>query len=237
MSRILICDDDKEIAESISIYLKAEGMETVICHDGLEALDALEDKDSSGEIDLAILDIMMPGLDGVSTTVRIRENNNIPIILLTAKSEDNDKVLGLNIGADDYVTKPFSPLELVARVKSQLRRYRVLGSGEKEKPNVYTCGGVEIDDDARRVTVDGNEVSLTKSEYEILKYLMLNKGKILSSAQIYENVWDEEAYGSENVIAVHIRHIREKIEIDPREPRYLKVVWGQGYRMGEDYER
>ena len=225
---ILIVDDDKEIAEAIAFYLRSESYEPVIALDGIEALNLIRSRDVS----LIIMDVMMPGLDGIQTTLRIREEHNIPIIMLSAKSEDYDKITGLNVGADDYMTKPFNPLELIARVRSQLRRYNQLGSAaECTKKNVYRSGGLEIDDDARIVTVDGEEVSLTPIEYGILRFLTASAGRVFSIEEIYENVWKEESYSAENTVAVHIRRIREKIEIDPKNPRYLKVVWGVGYKV------
>ena len=225
---ILIVDDDREIAEAIAFYLRSEGYKPVIALDGIEALNLMRSK----SINLIIMDVMMPGLDGIQTTMRIREEHNIPIIMLSAKSEDYDKITGLNVGADDYMTKPFNPLELIARVKSQLRRYNTLGSSaEAGKANVFRSGGLEIDDNAKTVTVDGDEVSLTPIEYGILKFLTSSAGRVFSIEEIYENVWKEEAFGAENTVAVHIRRIREKIEIDPKNPRYLKVVWGIGYKV------
>ena len=227
-SMILIVDDDKEIAEAIRYYLRGEGYDCLIATDGIEALNMMR----SQKIDLIIMDIMMPGIDGIQTTLRIREEHNIPIIMLSAKSEDYDKIMGLNVGADDYVTKPFNPLELTARVRSQLRRYNYLGSAaEHRAASVYRCGGLEIDDDAKSVTVDGEAVSLTPIEYGILLLLTSNAGRVFSIEQIYEAVWKEEAFNPENTVAVHIRRIREKIEIDPKNPRYLKVVWGIGYKV------
>ena len=227
-TKILIVDDDKEIAEAIGFYLRNEGYEPVIALDGIEALNRMRGED----ISLIIMDVMMPGLDGIQTTLRIREEHNIPIIMLSAKSEDYDKITGLNVGADDYMTKPFNPLELIARVRSQLRRYNQLGSSAGAgKTSVYRTGGLELDDDARVVTVDGEEVSLTPIEYGILRFLMAGAGRVYSIEEIYENVWKEEAYGAENTVAVHVRRIREKIEIDPKNPRYLKVVWGVGYKI------
>ncbi len=223
---ILVCDDDKEIVEAISIYLGNEGYNIIKAYDGLEALNKLKDH----EMHLIIIDIMMPKMDGISATMRIREDKNIPIIILSAKSEDTDKIIGLNMGADDYVTKPFNPLELIARVKSQLRRYTNLGSMEK-KENYYKTGGLELDDSEKRVFVDGDEVYLTPVQYKILKFLISDLGRVYSIDQIYENVWEEEAYNPENTVAVHIRNIREKIEINPKEPKYLKVVWGVGYKI------
>lgn len=228
MYKILVCDDDREIVEAIEIYLSQEGYQIMKAYDGVEALEILEKED----INLLIIDVMMPRLDGIRATLKIREKNSLPIIILSAKSEDTDKILGLNIGADDYVTKPFNPLELVARVKSQLRRFNELGGtaqGPKEK--VYKVGGLEINDDLKQVTVDGEPVKLTPIEYNILLLLMKNQGKVFSINQIYESIWNEEAIGADNTVAVHIRHIREKIEINPKDPRYLKVVWGVGYKI------
>ena len=228
MSKILVCDDDKEIVEAIEIYLTQEGHEVVKAYDGQEALKVLKET----PIDLLVIDVMMPRLDGIRATLKIREENNIPIIILSAKSEDADKILGLNVGADDYVTKPFNPLELVARVKSQLRRYTSLGSTVKnENEAIYTTGGLAINDDLKEVTVDGETVKLTPIEYNILLLLVKNQGKVFSIEQIYESIWNEDAIGADNTVAVHIRHIREKIEINPKEPRYLKVVWGVGYKI------
>lgn len=228
MSKILVCDDDKEIVEAIEIYLTQEGYEVVKAYDGQEALKVLKET----PIDLLVIDVMMPRLDGIRATLKIREENNSPIIILSAKSEDADKILGLNVGADDYVTKPFNPLELVARVKSQLRRYTSLGSTVKnENEAVYTTGGLSINDDLKEVTVDGEPVKLTPIEYNILLLLVKNQGKVFSIEQIYESIWNEDAIGADNTVAVHIRHIREKIEINPKEPRYLKVVWGVGYKI------
>ncbi len=231
MYRILVCDDDADIVSALNIYLTAEGYETVLCRSGAEAVAAA----AAGEVHLALLDIMMPGLDGIAATVRLRETNNFPIILLTAKSEDSDKVLGLTIGADDYVTKPFNPVELLARVKSQLRRYTRLGSLEKRE-SVLAVGGVLLDERARTVSVDGEEVALTPLEFSVLKLLMEQPGRVFSSREIYERVWNGRAAGMENIVAVHIRHLREKIEINPAEPRYLTVVWGHGYKMQSQKE-
>ncbi len=229
---ILVCDDDKEIAAAVDIYLTAEGYHVIQAYDGFQALDAIQKND---DIQLILMDIMMPRLDGVRTTMKIRETRNIPIIMLSAKSEDNDKILGLNIGADDYITKPFNPMELIARVRSQLRRYTNFGGTPEAEashnPAVMVNGGLELDDGAKRVSVDGQEVSLTPVEYKIVKFFMENKGLVFSSAQIYENVWNEPSYGADNIVAVHIRHIREKIEINPKDPRYIKVIWGHGYKM------
>ena len=228
MYNILVCDDDKEIVEAIDIYLTQEGYNILKAYDGMEALEVLERE----EVHLLILDVMMPRLDGIRATLKIREKNSIPIIILSAKSEDADKILGLNVGADDYVTKPFSPLELVARVKPQLRRYTELGGTAKEEAyHVYEVGGLKINDDLKEVTVDGEGVKLTPIEYNILLLLMKNQGRVFSINQIYESIWNEEAIGADNTVAVHIRHIREKIEINPKEPRYLKVVWGVGYKI------
>ena len=228
MAKILVCDDEKEIVEAIDIYLTQEGYEVLKAYDGEEALRVLKNQ----KADLLILDVMMPKLDGIRATLKIREQNNMPIIILSAKSEDADKILGLNVGADDYVTKPFNPLELVARVKSQLRRYTQLGStAEHAGQEVYEAGGLAINDDLKEVTVDGEPVKLTPIEYNILLLLVKNQGKVFSIDQIYESIWNEEAIGADNTVAVHIRHIREKIEINPKEPRYLKVVWGVGYKV------
>lgn len=228
MEKILVCDDDKEIVEAIDIYLEQEGFQVIKAYDGEEAVRTLKKE----QVSLLIIDIMMPRLDGIRATLKIREENNIPIIILSAKSEDADKILGLNVGADDYVTKPFNPLELVARVKSQLRRYTKLGSTLVEAgPEVYTTGGLSINDTLKEVTVEGEPVKLTPLEYNILLLLVKNQGRVFSIDQIYENIWNEEAIGVDNTVAVHIRHIREKIEINPKEPRYLKVVWGVGYKI------
>lgn len=228
MYNILICDDDKEIVEAIGIYLVTEGYNVFKAYDGFEALEVMRTQD----IQLLIMDIMMPKMDGLRATLQLREKSNIPVILLSAKSEDTDKILGLNVGADDYITKPFNPLELVARVKSQLRRYTQLGNMKQENRNgLLVNGGLVIDDNSKMVTVDEEPVKLTPIEYQILKFLMENRGRVFSTSALYEAVWNEDAIGSENIIAVHIRHIREKIEINPKEPRYLKVVWGQGYKM------
>lgn len=228
MFKILVCDDDKEIVEAIEIYLTQEGYEVLKAYDGEEAIQTLKKE----HVDLLIMDVMMPRLDGIRATLKIREENSLPIIILSAKSEDADKILGLNIGADDYVTKPFNPLELVARAKSQFRRYTQLGSTvQDEKKEVYEVGGLSINDELKEVTVDGESVRLTPIEYNILLLLVKNQGKVFSIDQIYENIWNEEAIGADNTVAVHIRHIREKIEINPKEPRYLKVVWGVGYKI------
>ena len=228
MFNILVCDDDKEIVDAIDIYLSQEGYHILKAYDGLQAIEIMKKE----EVHLILLDIMMPNLDGIRATRKIRETSSVPIIMLSAKSEDVDKILGLNIGADDYITKPFNPLELIARVKSQLRRYTQLGNlATEEKEAVYVCGGLVVNDDLKTVTVDGEPVKLTPIEYNILVLLIKNQGKVFSIEQIYENIWNEEAIGADNTVAVHIRHIREKIEVNPREPRYLKVVWGIGYKI------
>lgn len=228
MFHILVCDDDKEIVEAIEIYLSQEGYDVLKAYDGIEAMEILEEK----EVNLLIIDVMMPRLDGIRATLKIREKNSLPIIILSAKSEDSDKILGLNIGADDYLTKPFNPLELVARVKSQLRRYTQLGSRVTEQQEeIYVTGGLMINDERKEVMVDGELVKLTPIEYNILLLLMKNQGRVFSINQIYEAIWNEDAIGADNTVAVHIRHIREKIEINPKEPRYLKVVWGVGYKI------
>jgi len=226
MYNILICDDEKDIVSALKIYLTAEGYRTFEACNGKEALLILE----TAEIHLVLMDIMMPELDGITATAMLREHHNIPVILLSAKSEDIDKVLGLNIGADDYITKPFNPVELIARIKAQLRRYTHLG-GMVSPQSTLCTGGIELCDQAKSVTIDGEPVALTPTEYEILKLLMENPGKVFSSAQIYSLVWNDNAYKTEGTVAVHIRHLREKLEIDPAEPRYLKVVWGQGYKI------
>lgn len=228
MAKILVCDDDKDIVEAIDIYLTQEGYEVLKAYDGDEAIKVLK----RNEVDLLIMDVMMPRLDGIRATLKIRENMSLPIIILSAKSEEADKILGLNIGADDYMTKPFNPLELVARVKSQLRRYTQLGStARSDNQSEFRTGGLVIRDDLKEVTVDGEKVKLTPIEYNILLLLVKNQGKVFSINQIYENIWNEEAIGADNTVAVHIRHIRKKIEINPKEPRYLKVVWGVGYKV------
>lgn len=227
---ILVCDDDKEIVEAIEIYLQQEGYQVFRAYDGEDALKILKEE----EIHLLIIDVMMPKLDGIRAALKIREESSIPIIILSAKSEDTDKILGLNVGADDYITKPFNPLELVARVKSQLRRYTKLGNAAENGQAVYQVGGLAINDELKEVTVDGEIVKLTPIEYNILLLLMKNQGKVFSINQIYENIWNEDAIGADNTVAVHIRHIREKIEINPKEPRYLKVVWGVGYKIDKN---
>ena len=228
MYNILVCDDDREIVDAIEIYLMQEGFRVLKAYNGLEALEILKKE----EVHLLVLDLMMPEMDGIHAIMKIREESSIPIIILSAKTQDNDKVLGLNLGADDYVAKPFNPLELIARVKSQIRRYTNFGT-IKEEPDekIYSTGGLVINDDRKEVTVDGEPVKLTRIEYNILLFLVQNKGKVFSIEQIYEHIWKEEVYGADNTVTVHIRHIREKIEIDPKNPKYLKVIWGIGYKV------
>ena len=228
MYRILVCDDEKDIVSALKIYLASEGYEVVEAYNGEEALRRIGEQ----EIHLVLMDIMMPQMDGITAMVKIREISNVPVILLTAKGEDTDKVLGLTVGADDYVTKPFNPVELQARVKSQLRRYMMLGGGNVKR-DILSVGGVEMDDKAKEVTLDGELVSLTRTEYDILKLLLEHKGEVFSPNEIYRKVWRDTAFGTENTVAVHIRHLREKLEYDPANPRYLKVVWGRGYKMEE----
>lgn len=232
MYNILVVDDDKEIVGAIEIYLKKEGYHIIKAYNGNQALKIIKEN----EIHLVILDIMMPEKDGIETLEEIRKEKSIPVILLSAKSEDYDKIGGLNSGADDYITKPFNPLELIARVNSNLRRYVKLGALENKTNNskFYQTGGLEINDETKKVMVDGKEVKLTATEYNILKFLLKNKGKVYSIPEIYESVWKEEGFGAENIIAVHIRHIREKIEINPKEPKYLKVIWGVGYKIEKE---
>ncbi len=225
---ILICDDEQDIVSALKIYLEAEGYRTFAAANGKEALELLDRED----IHLVLLDIMMPVLDGVSALSRLREFSNVPVILLTAKSEDTDKVLGLNIGADDYITKPFNPVELLARVRSQLRRYLQLGGGAVRE-SVLVIGPISLDDGSKAVTLDGEPVNLTPREYEILKLLMQNPGRVFHPRDLYRKVWNEEPYGAESTVAVHIRHLREKLEIDPASPRYIRAVWGQGYKISE----
>ena len=227
MYNVLICDDQPEIVNALKIYLTPEGYGLFEAKDGAEALEIVKSRD----IHLVLLDVMMPNMVGITATAKIREFSNVPILLLTAKSETEDKVLGLNVGADDYITKPFVPVEVLARVRSHLRRYDRLGAKPMEDSGTVTIGGIVLDDRAKTVAVDADEVSLTPIEYEILKLLMENPGKVYSTRSIYETVWQENPYGSENAVAVHIRHLREKIEINPSEPRYIKVVWGRGYKM------
>ena len=230
MANILVCDDDKEIVDAIEIYLSQDGYKIYKAYDGEQAIQILDKE----EIHLLIMDIMMPKLEGIRATLKIREYSSIPIIILSAKSEDTDKILGLNIGADDYICKPFNPLELVARVKSNLRRYTSLGSLTGENKAIYQVGGLVLNDDTKQVTVDDEPVKMTPIEYNILLLLMKNQGRVFSINQIYESIWNEDAIGADNTVAVHIRHIREKIEINPKEPRYLKVVWGVGYKIDKE---
>lgn len=228
MYNILVCDDEKDIVAALKIYLTAEGYQVLEAGTGREALDILDRE----RVDLVLMDIMMPEMDGLSAVAKLREQSNIPVLFLTAKSEDTDMILGLNIGGDDYITKPFNPVELIARVRSHLRRYMKLG-GVEQKQTTLQVGGIALDDDSKQVTVDGEDVALTPLEYSILKFLMQSPGKVFSSAEIYRNVWKDTWTGSENTVAVHIRHLREKLEIDPANPRYLKVVWGHGYKIEE----
>ncbi|MCM1185268.1 MAG: response regulator transcription factor [Lachnoclostridium sp.] len=227
MANILVCDDDKEIVDAIEIYLSQDGYKIFKAYDGQQAIEILEKE----EIHLLIMDVMMPKLDGIRATLKIREHSSIPIIILSAKSEDTDKIFGLNIGADDYIAKPFNPLELAARVKSNLRRYTSLGSLHGDNHSLYQVGGLIVNDDTKQVTVDGESVKMTPIEYNILLLLLKNQGKVFSINEIYSSIWNEDAIGAENTVAVHIRHIREKIEINPKEPKYLKVVWGVGYKI------
>ena len=229
MYRILVCDDERDIVSALRIYLTAEGYEVLEAYNGSEMLRLA----ATQEVHLILLDVMMPGMDGLSAMAELRRTSNVPVILLTAKSEDTDKVLGLNLGADDYVTKPFNPIEVMARVRSQLRRYLQLGGGQV-LPTQVTIGGIMLDDAGRTVTVDGEPVALTPKEYDILHFLMQNPGKVFSPAEIYRTVWAELPLNADNALAVHIRHIREKIEINPADPRYIKVVWGKGYKMEAD---
>lgn len=224
---ILVCDDDKEIVEAISIYLEQEGYTVWRAYDGLQALELVHSQD----MQLLIIDVMMPNLDGIHAVLELRKQSNIPVIILSAKSEDTDKIMGLTIGADDYVTKPFNPLELVARVKSQLRRYAKLGSMPESQKNVLVNGGLMLEDDKKQVTLEGEPVKLTPTEYKIVRLFMQNPGIVFSSSQIYESIWEGDSYATENIVSVHIRRIREKIEINPKEPKYIKVMWGVGYKM------
>lgn len=229
MYNIVICDDEKDIVDAIAIYLTSQGYNIFKAYNGKEAVELV----GSMKVHLVVMDIMMPVMDGISAMSRIRENSNVPVILLTAKSEDTDKILGLNVGADDYVTKPFNPVELIARVKAQLRRYMTLGGGEEESKNdefKFVLGGIELNDSSKEVFVDGEEKELTPTEFEILKLFLKQPGKVISPKEIYREVWKDAPIGSDGTVAVHIRHLREKIEINPSEPRYLKVVWGQGYK-------
>ena len=226
MYNILICDDEKDIVNALKIYLANESYCFLEAYDGREAVKIVKEK----EVHLVIMDVMMPVMDGIDAMVKIREISNVPVVLLTAKGEDTDKILGLNNGADDYITKPFNPMEVCARVKSQLRRYMQLGSAVKKETSLR-IGGIELNDETKQVTLDGEEISLTPTEYEILKLFMKNPGRVFAPREIYELVWKDLPYGSEGTVAVHIRHLREKVEINPAEPRYLKVVWGQGYKI------
>lgn len=226
MYNVLICDDERDIVSALKIYLSSEGYNIFEAYTGKQALDIID----ANDIHLVLMDIMMPELDGLSAMLKLREESNIPVILLTAKSEDTDKILGLNVGADDYITKPFNPVELIARVKSQLRRYMQLG-GTQQRQTSLSMDGIELDDKSKMVTVDGEEVNLTPTEFEILKLLMQHADEVMSPKDIYRSVWKDNPYGAESTVAVHIRHLREKIEINPAEPRYLKVVWGQGYKF------
>ncbi len=227
MYNILVCDDEKDIVSAVRIYLASEGYTVFEAFNGREAIDVIRRE----EIHLVLMDIMMPKMDGIEAMVKIREISNVPVILLTAKGEDTDKILGLTVGADDYVTKPFNPVELQARVKSQLRRYMLLGGGRQKEENKLVIGGIELDDKSKEVTLDGEPVSLTRTEYDILKLLMQHPGQVFSPNEIYTEVWKDVSFGTENTVAVHIRHLREKIEYNPAEPRFLKVVWGRGYKM------
>ena len=225
--KILVCDDDKEIVEAISIYLQQEEYTVLRAYDGIEALNILQNE----EVHLLIIDVMMPNMDGIHAVMELRKESNIPVIILSAKSEDTDKIMGLTIGADDYVTKPFNPLELIARVKAQLRRYSKLGSIPTTNKDVYINGGLVLEDDKKLVTLDGEPVKFTPTEYKIVRLLMQNLGIVFSSSQIYEKIWEGDSYATENIVSVHIRRIREKIEINPKEPKYIKVMWGVGYKM------
>ena len=227
MYTILICDDDKDIRRALKIYLTGEGYHTLEAENGQRCLELLEEE----EVHLILMDVMMPGLDGLGATMKLREKSSVPVILLTAKSEDTDKILGLTVGADDYITKPFNPLELIARVKAQLRRSAWSAAAHPAGEDLLRCGGIEMDDKAKKVMLDGEEISLTPTEYDILKLLMESQGKVFSSADIYRTVWQDAPFGAQNTVAVHIRHLREKIELDPAQPRYLKVVWGKGYKL------
>ena len=227
METILICDDERDIVAALNIYLSAEGWQTVQAYSGTEAVEIAR----AGKVQLILMDIMMPGMDGITAMAEIRRFSNVPVILLTAKSEDSDKILGLNVGADDYITKPFSPAEVVARVRSQLRRYLRLGAAETDDPNLLTVGSISLDLNAKSAALDGAPVSLTPIEFDILCLLMKHPGKVFNPREIYQSVWKADPAGSENTVAVHIRHLREKLEINPQEPRQIKVVWGQGYKL------
>lgn len=226
MAKILVCDDEQDIVSALKIYLSTEGYEVIPAYSGDEALQRMGET----QVDLVLMDIMMPGMDGLTAVSRLREFSNVPVLFLTAKSEDTDLILGLNVGADDYITKPFKPMEVLARVRSHLRRYTMLGGAVKQE-RVYRVGGITLDDDAKTVTLDGDSVNLTPLEYSLLLFLMQNPGKVFSSRELYRQVWDEAPMGSENAVAVHIRHLREKLEIDPANPRYIQVVWGHGYKL------
>jgi len=226
MYTVLICDDERDIRSALRIYLTAEGYEVLEAENGAAALEMLEQH----QVHLVLMDVMMPGMDGMTATARLRESSNVPVILITAKSEDNDKILGLTVGADDYVTKPFNPLEVLARVRAQLRRYARLG-GMSVKTSDLACGGIVMDDDAKQVTLNGEEIALTPTEYDILRLLLQNPGKVFSSREIYTRVWKDDPLTAESTVPVHIRHLREKVEIDPANPRLLKVVWGKGYKL------
>lgn len=228
MYNVLVCDDEKDIVSALRIYLTSEGYQVYEAYNGKEAIEIIKQK----EVHLVLMDIMMPEMDGISAMVKIRDISNVPVILLTAKGEDTDKILGLTVGADDYITKPFNPVELQARVKSQIRRYMLLGSGNGAAVSgKLTVGSIELDDKSKEVTVDGELINLTRTEYDILKLLMEHVGEVFSPNQIYERVWKDDPFGTENTVAVHIRHLREKVEIDPANPRYVKVIWGRGYKM------
>ena len=233
MYNILVCDDERDIVAALKIYLESEGYGVVEAYDGREALEKLH----AGGVDLVLMDIMMPVMDGISAMAEMRRESNVPVILLTAKSEDTDKVLGLNVGADDYITKPFNVVEMLARVRSQLRRYMQLGGSGSAAAGTLEIGNIAIDDRSKRVAIDGEEVYLTPTEYEILKLLMKNADQVFSPREIYQRVWEDEPYGAESTVAVHIRHLREKVEINPAEPRYIKAVWGQGYKFERPRER
>ena len=226
MYRILVCDDEKDIVSALKIYLSAENYQVVPAYSGKQALEIIAEE----PIDLVLMDIMMPEMDGLTAVAKLREMSNVPVLFLTAKSEDADMILGLNMGADDYITKPFKPMEVLARVRSHLRRYAILGGAQRQE-TVLRVGGIQLDHDSKTVTLDGEPVSLTPLEYSILHYLMRNPGKVFSSQQLYREVWKDTPLGGENTVAVHIRHLREKLEIDPSNPRYIKVVWGHGYKL------
>ncbi|MBQ6067288.1 MAG: response regulator transcription factor [Clostridia bacterium] len=227
MYTVLVCDDEKDIVSALKIYLTSDGYDVLCAYNGEEALELME----THTVHLVLMDIMMPKTDGLTALSLLREKYNTPVIFTTAKSEDTDIVLGLNLGADDYITKPFNPVELLARVRSQLRRYTTLGAAAKPEDNVFACGGITVNDNDKTVTVDGDPVGLTPTEYEILKFLIRSPGKVYSPAEIYRAVWRDDPYGSDSTVAVHIRHLREKIEIDPNNPRYIRVVWGHGYQF------